>query len=151
MQDVTHQGTARSIYQNLPASINVAGKTGTSDEQRDSWFAGFSANRLAVVWLGEDDNSPLPFTGSGGALKVWKQFMATQPLQSFHAATPDNIDWVWVDDDNGKLSAEYCENARQLPFVRGTAPELTADCFAQSGGGKDPISRSIDWLKDWFE
>lgn len=151
MQDVTHQGTARSIYQNLPASINVAGKTGTSDEQRDSWFAGFSANRLAVVWLGEDDNSPLPFTGSGGALKVWKQFMATQPLQSFHAATPDNIDWVWVDDDNGKLSAEHCENARQLPFVRGTAPELTADCFAQSGGGKDPISRSIDWLKDWFE
>lgn len=151
MQDVTRQGTARSIYQSLPASINVAGKTGTSDEQRDSWFAGFSGNRLAVVWLGEDDNSPLPFTGSGGALKVWKQFMATQSLQSFHATTPDNIEWVWVDDDNGKLSAEYCENARQLPFVSGTAPELTADCFAKPGEDKDPISRSIDWIKDWFE
>lgn len=151
MQDVTRQGTARSIYQSLPASINVAGKTGTSDEQRDSWFAGFSGNRLAVVWLGEDDNSPLPFTGSGGALKVWKQFMATQSLQSFHATTPDNIEWVWVDDDNGKLSAEYCENARHLPFVSGTAPELTADCFAKPGEDKDPISRSIDWIKDWFE
>lgn len=151
MQDVTHRGTARSIYQSLPASINVAGKTGTSDEQRDSWFAGFSGNRLAVVWLGQDDNSPLPFTGSGGALNVWKQFMATQPLQSFHAATPENIEWIWVDSENGNLSADYCENARQLPFIKGSAPELTADCFAKPGEGKDPISRSIDWLKDWFE
>ena len=151
MQEVTHSGTARSIYQTLPATINVAGKTGTSDDQRDSWFAGFSANRLAVVWLGQDDNSPLPFTGSGGALKVWKQFMSTQSLQSFHAATPENIEWHWVDKNNGKLSAEYCENARQLPFVQGTEPELTADCFAKPGEGRDPVSRSIDWIKDWFE
>ncbi|WP_438970650.1 penicillin-binding protein 1B [Methylophaga sp.] len=151
MQEVTHTGTASSIYQSLPASINVAGKTGTSDDQRDSWFAGFSANRLAVVWLGEDDNSPLPFTGSGGALKVWKQFMASQPLESFHAATPENIEWLWIDPDNGKLSAEHCENARQLPFIKGTEPELSADCSAMSDEEKDPVSRSIDWIKDWFE
>ena len=80
MQEVTRQGTAASIYRSLPAHINVAGKTGTSDDQRDSWFAGFSHNRLAVVWLGQDDNSPLPFTGSGGALRAWTRFMDKQPL-----------------------------------------------------------------------
>jgi penicillin-binding protein 1B len=151
MQQVARSGTARSIYQSLPGSINVAGKTGTSDEQRDSWFAGFSGNRLAVVWLGLDDNSPLPFTGSGGALRVWKQFMSTQNLESFHAPKPENIEWIWVDRDNGKLSAEHCENARQLPFVKGTAPELFAACSAKPGEANDPITRSIDWIKDWFE
>jgi penicillin-binding protein 1B len=107
MQDVARSGTARSIYQSLPADITVAGKTGTSNDQRDSWFAGFSGNRLAVVWLGLDDNTPLPFTGSGGALRAWTQFMASQPLQSFDALTPENVEWIWVDKDSGRLSAEH--------------------------------------------
>lgn len=150
MQDVTHRGTASSIYRSLPGSINVAGKTGTSDEQRDSWFAGFAANRLAVVWLGQDDNSPLPFTGSGGALRAWTRFMAEQPLQSFENPTPENIEWQWVDEDNGKLSAEQCDGARKLPFIRGTAPDIASECYRQPDSREDPFSRSIDWIKDWF-
>lgn len=150
MQEVARSGTAASIYRSLPGSINVAGKTGTSDDQRDSWFAGFSNNRLAVVWLGQDDNSPLPFTGSGGALRTWTQFMASQPLESFHAPTPENIEWLWVNEDNGYLSAAQCEDARQLPFIRGTAPQQTAECYLKADEQDDPVSRSIDWIKDWF-
>ncbi len=150
MQEVTRSGTAASIYRTLPASINVAGKTGTSDDQRDSWFAGFSNNRLAVVWLGQDDNSPLPFTGSGGALRAWTRFMASQPLESFHAPTPETIEWLWVNEDNGYLSAAQCEDARQLPFIRGTAPQQKAACYLKPGQQDDPVSRSIDWIKDWF-
>jgi penicillin-binding protein 1B len=151
MQEVTRSGTARSIYQSLPADITVAGKTGTSNDQRDSWFAGFSGNRLAVVWLGLDDNTPLPFTGSGGALRAWTQFMASQPLHSFDALTPENVEWLWVDKDSGRLSAERCDNARQLPFIVGTAPQLTADCYVQPNEQNNPINRSIDWIKDWFQ
>ena len=152
MQEVARNGTARSIYQTLPEDILVAGKTGTSNDQRDSWFAGFSANRLAVIWLGQDDNAPLPFTGSGGALSAWTRFMQSQPLQSLDVMAPENIEWVWVDILNGKRSAEHCEQARQLPFIRGTAPKLTADCYAKpKDEPDDPISRSIDWLKDWFQ
>lgn len=150
MQEVTRSGTAASIYRSLPGSIRVAGKTGTSDDQRDSWFAGFSNNRLAVVWLGQDDNSPLPFTGSGGALRAWTQFMASQPLESFHAPTPENIEWLWVNEDNGYLSAAQCEDARQLPFIRGTAPQQTAECYLKADEQDDPVSKSIDWIKDWF-
>lgn len=151
MQQVTRSGTAAGIYRTLPDDITVAGKTGTSDDQRDSWFAGFNNNRLAVVWLGQDDNSPLPFTGSGGALKAWTRFMASQPLQSFQAPVPEEVEWLWVDKDNGRLSSPECDNAWQLPFVKGTAPQLTTDCYVQPGEDNDPVSRSLDWIKDWFQ
>lgn len=151
MQEVTHNGTARRIYNTLPQNINVLGKTGTSDEQRDSWFAGFAGNRLAVVWLGKDDNSPLPFTGSGGALSVWTQFMASQTLDSFISPMPENVEKQWVDARNGKLSQQYCENSRELPFIVGTEPDELADCIAKPGQQPNPVTRSLDWLKNWFE
>ena len=59
---------------------HVAGKTGTSDEFRDSWFAGFDANRLAVVWIGDDDNAPTGLTGSSGALMIWDDIMSHAPV-----------------------------------------------------------------------
>ncbi|MGB5446017.1 MAG: penicillin-binding protein 1B, partial [Psychromonas sp.] len=70
MQAVTHEGTARSLEWLLPG-FAVAGKTGTTNDLRDSWFAGFSGDMMAVVWLGKDDNSSTGLTGSSGALLVW--------------------------------------------------------------------------------
>ena len=61
--DVMRTGTGRSAYQRLPRDLVVAGKTGTTDDLRDSWFAGFDENHLAVVWIGRDDNQPIGLTG----------------------------------------------------------------------------------------
>jgi penicillin-binding protein 1B len=151
MQEVTHSGTAASIYSTLPTSINTAGKTGTTDDQRDSWFAGFSNNRLAVVWLGLDDNSPLPFTGSGGALRVWKSFMKSQPLESFEAPLPDDIKWLWINAETGLLSAENCEGGRLLPFISGSEPTEASECMTKPSESSNPVTRSLDWIKDWFQ
>jgi penicillin-binding protein 1B len=148
MQAVTHQGTARSIYQVIPSDIQVAGKTGTSDEQRDSWFAGFSANRLAVVWMGQDNNASLPFTGSGGALQAWIQFMRTQSLESLNTPQPENIEWQWVDTNTGERTGEDCGDARALPFIIGTEPQTATTCLTESEN--NPVSRSLDWIKSWF-
>ena len=148
LQEVARAGTARSIYNHLPANINVAGKTGTSNEQRDSWFAGFTGNRLAVVWLGRDDNAPLPFTGSGGALQAWTSYMKTETLDSFIAATPEDIEYLWIDQQSGKLSAEICSGAQQIPFLSGTGPTLSVDCAV--GQNTKPVSKSVNWLKQWF-
>ena len=71
MQQVVESGTARSIGAAGLGDLHAAGKTGTSDTQRDSWFAGFSGNQLGVVWVGRDDNRPTGLYGSTGALKVW--------------------------------------------------------------------------------
>lgn len=151
LQQVMRSGTARSVYQQLPTNINTAGKTGTSDQQRDSWFAGFTGNRLAVVWLGLDDNSPMPLTGSTGALRVWTKFIAQEPLQSFEPAAPEGIDMLWIDPLSGKLADGLCENAIQIPFIRGTQPIETAACaMPEETYSENPIKRSIDWVKDIF-
>ncbi|PHS26799.1 MAG: penicillin-binding protein 1B [Methylophaga sp.] len=149
LQEVTRVGTARSIYWQLPEHINVAGKTGTSDDQRDSWFAGFTGNRLAVVWLGRDDNAPLPFTGSGGALRVWTSYMTTETLDSFTSVAPEGIEYLWIDQESGELSAETCLNAQQLPFLLGTGPTLSVDCIGQNKE-VSPSPPFGGWMNNWF-
>src|SRR5256885_17202122 len=73
---VMEHGTGRPARALLPPDLVVAGKSGTSSEFRDSWFAGFSGTHLAVVWVGYDDDEPTGFTGSAGALPVWARIMA---------------------------------------------------------------------------
>ncbi|MFW1677218.1 penicillin-binding protein 1B [Pontibacter sp. JAM-7] len=144
MQEVAREGTARSIYSRLPQVLNVAGKTGTSDDQRDSWFAGFAGNRLAVVWLGLDNNAPLPFTGSGGALQAWIDLMQWEKPHPFMAVRPEQIEYEWIEDSTGLLSAAYCEGARQIPFVAGSQPEGHAAC------ADNQVERTLDWFRQWF-
>ncbi|MDT8311377.1 MAG: penicillin-binding protein 1B [Methylophaga sp.] len=152
MQEVMRAGTGRYAVSQLPAGTRVAGKTGTSDDQRDSWFAGYSANRLAVVWLGLDNNQSLPFTGAGGALPAWTRYMASESLLSLDNAPPANIDYAWVDKQSGKLSDQRCENSRQLPFIDGTQPLQQADCVTnrRQPRDNDPVQKSIDWIKGLF-
>lgn len=145
LQEVGREGTARSAYRVLPQNLNLAGKTGTSNDQRDSWFAGFTGDRLAVVWLGRDDNSQLPFTGASGALRVWTEFMRRERPEPFIATRPAGIEYVWVDEATGLRSDERCEGSRQLPFLVGSAPEEKVDCGLDS-----PVRRSLDWFRNWF-
>lgn len=70
MQEVVTNGTAKRLGQRF-AAMHLAGKTGTSDEQRDAWFAGFDGRYLGVIWVGRDDNKPTPFTGSVAAMPIW--------------------------------------------------------------------------------
>ncbi len=68
---VTTRGTGREAGARLPPGTVVAGKTGTSSDTRDSWFAGFTGSYLAVAWVGYDDNRVTGLTGAAGALPVW--------------------------------------------------------------------------------
>ncbi|MGC2049674.1 MAG: penicillin-binding protein 1B, partial [Gallionella sp.] len=70
LQGVVREGTAQPLSNWLPAEMNVAGKTGTTDDLRDSWFAGYTGDRVAVVWVGLDDNKPSGLTGTSGAMTV---------------------------------------------------------------------------------
>ncbi|MBU2966870.1 penicillin-binding protein 1B [Amphritea sp. 2_MG-2023] len=144
LQEVVREGTARSVYSRLPPSLTVAGKTGTTNDQRDSWFAGFAGDRLAVVWLGLDNNKPLPLTGSSGALRVWTEFMVQAHPQPFVAERPENIQYHWVEDATGLMSGEGCDGARQLPFIAGTEPKESSGC------GDNVINNPFDAFKRWF-
>lgn len=71
LEQVTRAGTAKRLAKALPGP--VAGKTGTSDQQRDAWFAGFDNRHLGVIWVGRDDNKSIPFAGGSAALPIWQQ------------------------------------------------------------------------------
>jgi penicillin-binding protein 1B len=136
---VTIEGTAAKLADEL--DIDVAGKTGTSDDLRDSWFAGFSGDTLAVVWVGYDDNRPSGLTGSSGAMRVWSKLFQTIPGKSWRQTLPDNVSLQWIDSQSGLRSRQGCKNAVELPFIHGSEPDKFADC------GK---SSPIDWLKSIF-
>ncbi len=142
MQVVMREGTGRSVYRYLDDDIAVAGKTGTSNDQRDSWFSGFGGDYLAVVWLGRDDNGKMPFTGSSGALQLWSQLMADLKVSPLAFIRPDNIVYHWVDPRRGLLSEEGCEGARYLPFITGSEPLESATCRSSRA------DKVIDWFKD---
>ena len=96
MRQVVEQGTATWLKQRLPESLEVAGKTGTTNEMRDSWFAGFGADRVVVVWVGRDDNQPMGLSGSSGALRVWGDIVAEIELQPLGDAVPEGIAFASV-------------------------------------------------------
>ena len=145
LQATMQEGTGRSVYQTLPRHINVAGKTGTTDELRDSWFAGFSGDRLAVVWMGNDDNTPAQLTGSRGALRVWSKLMGRLSPQPMRDTIPTGIEYVWVDSASGRLSGEGCQGASYVPFIKGSQPQWSAPCV------KTPARAVQDWVRSWFE
>lgn len=145
MQRVMREGTGQSVYNVLPKTLNLAGKTGTSNDSRDSWFAGFSQDVLAVVWMGRDDNGQTPFTGASGALQVWTSFMRKAEPLPLDMAMPDNVVQAWVDAGTGQGSDASCPNAVQMPYIRGSEPVPGATCG--SPAADEPV---MDWIKGWL-
>ena len=146
MQRTMSEGTARSVYSQLPRSLALAGKTGTSNDSRDSWFAGFSQDVLAVVWLGRDDNGPTPLTGATGALQVWTDFMRQADPLPLDMPVPDNVVLAWVDANSGQGTDPSCPNAVQMPYIRGSQPVAGPACGIQA-----PVNEVMDWVRGWLD
>ncbi|MFC5695067.1 penicillin-binding protein 1B [Pseudomonas sp. GCM10022186] len=146
MQRVMREGTARSVYSQLPSSLTLAGKTGTTNDSRDSWFAGFSQDLLAVVWLGRDDNGKTPLTGATGALQVWTSFMRKADPLPLDMPMPDNVVQAWINPHSGQGSDPSCPGAVQMPYIRGSEPVPGAPC-----GLGAPVDSVMDWVRGWMQ
>lgn len=146
MQRVMREGTGRSVYSQLPASLTLAGKTGTTNDSRDSWFAGFSQDLLAVVWLGRDDNGKTPLTGATGALQVWTSFMRKADPLPLDMPMPENVVQAWVDPRTGQGSDSSCPGAVQMPYIRGSEPAPGQAC-----GAGAPVDSVMDWVRGWMQ
>ncbi len=127
---VMHRGTGRaSSY----AESGIAGKTGTTNDQRDSWFAGFDNSSLAVFWVGRDDNAPTPLTGSTGALRLWDAFTDLNGIDPIAHAPVDDL--AAIEYRSGLLAKKSCADVIELP-VRGqdtlpTKPGCSPITFGQ--------------------
>jgi len=147
MRFVMREGTGRSIYQSLPELVDVAGKTGTTDDLRDSWFAGFTGDRLGVVWIGRDDNKPTGLTGSTGALRVWRDLFTQFNNSGWVQPAVEGIDYQWIEPASGLLADSGCPDAVQLPFIAGSEPVQHAACVK----GKQALPDPVDWFKELFQ
>jgi penicillin-binding protein 1B len=143
LQDVVREGTARRLGHYLPEGTNAAGKTGTTDELRDSWFAGFTGDRVAVVWVGNDANQNTHLTGSSGAMTVWGDMMAQLNPEPLVPPQPENIERVRIDVASGLRAASGCTETVELPFVKGSAPENSAPCATSLSGKRKGWLRRI--------
>ena len=140
LRAVVREGTGRGVYRYLPDDFAVAGKTGTTNDGRDSWYAGFSGDLLTVTWIGRDDNGGTGLTGSSGALKVWADFMSGAAQRPLAYRMPDGIQTQYIDNSNGYLTGEGCPNSRMLPFITGSEPKQRTNC--------QPRGSTV---KDWFQ
>lgn len=141
LQHAVRRGTGTGLQAYVPAEINVAGKTGTTDDLRDSWFAGFTGDKLAIVWIGRDDNQSTGLTGASGALTVWGDMMARLGPEPLMPIQPDNIEYIRIDPESHLRADAGCSNAVEVPFVRGSAPTERAPC--ENGSATQAV-------KGWF-
>jgi penicillin-binding protein 1B len=128
LQDVVRDGTAKSLSNWLPPELGVAGKTGTTNDQRDAWFAGFTGGRVGVVWVGYDDNRAARLSGAAAALPVWGETMAALEPQPLALPAPQGIEQAWIDPQTGLRADAGCAGAVELPFAAGSAPPPGAPC-----------------------
>ena len=146
MHEVTVTGTARSLQWRLPKNWWIAGKTGTTDDNRDAWFAGLTGDRQLVIWVGNDDNKPTPLTGSSGALPIWAKVMQVlRPIQE-RRTLPANI--VEIDVNKaGRQVPSWCDDVRTIPFIAGNEPARGLTCHSNE---PKPDTDDSTWLQKLF-
>jgi len=127
LQEVVRRGTARSISNGFRYDYGFAGKTGTTNDYRDSWFAGFSGNYLTVVWVGRDDNKPIGLTGASGAAQVWSKIMQGVPQQRLELGFHEDIlsKRIYYSQD---LQLQDCSLYRQMPVLLASIPLQNVPC-----------------------
>ncbi len=143
---VTTRGTGRDAPNRLPRGTVVAGKTGTSSDTKDSWFAGFTGSYLAVVWVGYDDNRATGLTGAAGALPVWAETLARLKSASFQPVAPELVEDRWVGYGDGLETTPACSaDAVLLSLPKDTLLPRKPDCISS------PPATVGEKIKTWLK
>ncbi|HWU71210.1 MAG TPA: penicillin-binding protein 1B [Pseudoxanthomonas sp.] len=148
LQQVVSNGTGRQLLGDGLGRLQSAGKTGTSNDGRDSWYAGYTGDHLAVVWMGNDQNEMTGLYGATGAMRVWSGIFSRLPSAPLKVSGK-GLDWQWVAGNNS--TDPGCPGARQLPFVVGYAPAY-AQCVIQTipEDGEAPAEEEGGGWRSWF-
>ncbi len=119
----------------------VAGKTGTTNGRRDSWFGGYAPNRATVVWVGYDDNTETRMSGSRAALPIWARFtLAVRPAGGYPGfAVPEGVATAVIDPASGELATVDCPEQLTEYFQADYVP--TAVCSLHRGWSAVPVTQ----------
>ncbi|MCK8044826.1 penicillin-binding protein 1B [Shewanella sp. 1CM18E] len=117
MTQVVESGTAKRLGNNFPY-VTLAGKTGTSNDSRDSWFAGFDERNVAAIWVGRDDNGKTGLYGSSGAMAVYQAFLNNRAPLSLRMAPVDGVVQGYFERDTGVAKQADCAGVVKVPALR---------------------------------
>ncbi len=124
-------GTANSVRSEYGFMAPAAGKTGTTDDENDAWFVGFTPQLCAGVWVGCDRDRRLGLTGTQAAVPIWARFMSKALAESsatdFQA--PPGLVEVWIDGDTGYRAGADCPHVMREAFVPRTEPREVCPIF----------------------
>ncbi|MCB4756657.1 MAG: PBP1A family penicillin-binding protein [Elusimicrobia bacterium] len=139
MASCVKEGTAKRLSE-LGWTSPAAGKTGTTNGGRDAWFIGYTPERLAGVWVGDDEAKSVNLAGSRHALPIWADFMMKGnqgvPVKDF--VKPDGVVTGTIDPQSGFRARSGCPTRKEEVYIKGTEPKR--DCPLHPGG-----------LKGWFQ
>jgi penicillin-binding protein 1B len=144
---VMEHGSGQAARAQIPPEIVVAGKTGTSSDYRDSWFAGFSGNTLAVVWIGYDDNAPTGLTGSSGSLPVWSRLMRSIGTTSWSAPLPEGLEETSIEFMTGLAAETRCGGEDLVMVAVPTGTQLQARPGCESSVFGELGERAREWWR----
>ena len=149
LQGVAERGTAAGVRAGGLRGP-IAAKTGTTDEERDLWFVGFTPDLVAVVWVGRDDNGSTGLSGATGALPVWAQVMSAVARRSHQPPLPRGLRWAWLDYATGQETTADCGDPVAVPVPAGLALTSMSGCEAATPAkvARRGLGRKVlDWLR----
>ncbi|WP_245156761.1 penicillin-binding protein 1B [Lysobacter arenosi] len=142
LQQAVSNGTGTQLVRDGLGRLSPAGKTGTSNDGRDSWFAGWTGDHLAVIWVGNDQNQTTGLYGATGAMRVWSAIFSRLPSAPLKVGDK-GIDWQWTIASN--TTDPDCVGSRRMAYVAGFAPAY-APCPAPEPVAEDGQGGWRDWF-----
>jgi penicillin-binding protein 1B len=167
MQQVVQRGTGRQLGAKYPG-LHLAGKTGTTNNNVDTWFAGIDGREVVITWVGRDNNQPTKLYGASGAMSIYQRYLANQSPVPLNLVAPEDIVDMGVDDAGNFICGG---GVRMLPvwttnpdsLCQQSQPEQpTGNPFDQSSQPQQPQQQPqqqnekkdsdgvAGWIKDMF-
>ncbi len=148
LQQAVSSGTGRQLVADGLGRLQAAGKTGTSNDGRDSWFAGWTGDHLAVAWVGNDENKTTGLYGATGAMRVWSGTFSRLPSAPLQVSGK-GLDAQWINERNASTDAG-CPGARRMAFVAGFAPAYEPCPLAETEGLDDEAGDESGGIAGFF-
>lgn len=169
MQQVIAKGTGRVLGAKYP-NLHLAGKTGTTNNNVDTWFAGIDGKEVTITWVGRDNNQPTKLYGASGAMSLYQRYLANQMPIPLNLTVPEDIVDLGVDSvgnfqcstDGYRILPVWTQNPEALCQQR---QQVDNTPFSQTPSSQQPASPSPEpgtqpesdksegvagWIKDMF-